>query len=232
MKVTVSFLFIILFFISCKKEKEESNGCEGSPASVTDIDGNVYNVVSIGDQCWLKEDLKVTRYNNGDTIKNKMLDADWFAAADSGQGAWCYYNNDSIYNSDYGKLYNIYAVNDARRIAPVGWRVPTNEDFKTLTEYLEGSLVAAASLREAGFNHWDSLNTAANNNSGFTAFGTGTRMSNGTFAQLKVKGNWWTSSVNSSSQPLYLTLLSNNTPVMIPFSNSRNDAFSIRCIRE
>ena len=108
-------------------------------STVTDIDNNVYNTVIIGTQIWLKENLKVTKYRNSDTITT----------------TWAYNGNESNV-STYGRLYDWYAATDSRGLCPTGWHLPTDAEWTTLTDYLEGLSVAGGKLKEAGTTHWNS----------------------------------------------------------------------------
>jgi len=141
--------------------------------TVTDIDGNVYNTVTIGTQVWMVENLKVTHYRNGDLIPNIKDDSVWSSLCDpyyfSGTGARCYWNDDSVsYASVYGAMYNYYVISDSRNIAPVGWHVPDLGDWYILHDYL-GPDNEGGKLKESGIDHWQSPNTGATNETGFTA---------------------------------------------------------------
>jgi len=100
--------------------------------TVTDVDGNVYATVKIGTQTWMAENLKTTKYRNGDIIPNLTLAADWSTTT---SGAWCNYDNNATYDAKYGKLYNFYTIKDNRNIAPVGWHVATDAEWTTLINY-------------------------------------------------------------------------------------------------
>jgi uncharacterized protein (TIGR02145 family) len=100
---------------------------------VTDYDGNVYQIVLIGGQCWMMENLKVTHYRNGDPIPHVPNIGEWYGLS---SGAYCDYNNDPGNVETYGRLYNWYAVDDSRNIAPEGWHVPTDDEWKQLEMYL------------------------------------------------------------------------------------------------
>ena len=107
--------------------------------TVTDIDGNLYYTVKIGEQWWMLENLRVTHYRNGDAIPNVTDDAEWEGLS---TGAYCDYDNDPANVATYGRLYNWYAVGDSRNIAPAGWHVPSDDEWQTLVDYLGGSSVA------------------------------------------------------------------------------------------
>lgn len=102
---------------------------EDITGTVTDIDGNVYQTVKIGNQWWMAENLKVSHYQNSDAIPNVTNNSDW---GNLSTGAYCAYNNDNVNISTYGLLYNWYAVADSRELAPTGWHVPTDEEWKQL----------------------------------------------------------------------------------------------------
>jgi uncharacterized protein (TIGR02145 family) len=172
--------------------------------TVSDIDGNVYNTVSVGTQVWMKENLKVRHYKNGDPIPNVTSQTSWDTLT---SGAYSDYNNDINNVNTYGRLYNWYAVSDIRDIAPEGWHVPTDADWNTLFDFLGGTAVAGNKLRETGNNHWDSYNGGdgnkyATNSSGFTALPGGFRIVGETFEYMTDFGFWW-SSVESSMVDAY-----------------------------
>lgn len=158
----------------------------GGPAPcppVIDIDGNVYQIVTIGTQVWMAENLKVTHYRNGDVIPNVTDGPTWAGLT---TGAYCEYDNNVASVATYGRLYNWYAAVDTRNIAPDGWHVPSDEEWKQLETYLGMSQAEADAiglrgsdeggmLKETGTSHWDSPNTGATNESGFTALPGGHR---------------------------------------------------------
>jgi uncharacterized protein (TIGR02145 family) len=158
--------------------------------TVTDYDGNVYNTVTIGTQVWTKENLNVKHYRNGDEIPEVQDSISW---VNQTKGAWCYNENNPANGPDYGRLYNWYAANDSRNIAPVGWHIPTDDEWKTLEIFLGMSPAIADldqyrgtkegnALKEPGTNtHWTldccpgHSPNAGTNSSGFTALGSGFR---------------------------------------------------------
>ncbi len=204
--------------------------------TVTDIDGNVYQCVKIGNQWWMAENLKVTCYNNGDNIPNETNNSTW---AGLSTGAYCAYNNDNGNLATYGLLYNWYAVDESRNIAPAGWHVPTDDEWKELEMYLGMSQLEAdktdwrgtdegGKLKETGFAHWNNPNTGATNSSGFTALPGGYRTDY--FSSMDLDGFWWSSTESGSTaldRNLYYTRsrVSRNT-------RSKLSGFSIRCIRD
>ncbi|MBI9053683.1 MAG: fibrobacter succinogenes major paralogous domain-containing protein [Bacteroidales bacterium] len=163
------------------------------PLTVTDYDGNVYHTVQIGSQIWMVENLKATYYRNGDAISsiNAVGNLDL-----STTGGYCNYDNNASNGTIYGKLYNFYAVEDSREIAPEGWHVPTQEEYKTLLYYLGGADVAGGKMKEAGSEHWNSTLTTAvnsgNNESGFTALPGGMLTASGDFSSQGYMAYFWT----------------------------------------
>src|SRR5205085_6409714 len=134
--------------------------------------------------------LSVSTYLNGDTIPSITDPTIWASLT---TGAYCYYNNDSTtYAATYGKLYNWYAVNDPRGLAPLGWHIPSDAEWTTLENCLGGSSVAGGAMKETGITYWLSPNTSATNSSGFTGLPGGYRNpSDGSFYLISSNGIWW-----------------------------------------
>jgi uncharacterized protein (TIGR02145 family) len=197
--------------------------------TVTDIDGNLYKSVTIGNQVWLAENLKVTRYKNGDQIPQITNDAQWASLT---TGAYCNYNNDASNSTVYGKLYNWYAISDSRGIAPAGWHIPSDAEWTTLTTYLGGSTIAANKLKEAGIAHWVSPNTASTNSSGFKALPGGGRLNTGGINSLiGERGYWWSSTEQLTTTAWNRALVLSSANVFRT-SISMNSGYSIRCIKD
>lgn len=142
-----------------------------TPPTFTDIDGNTYHAIKIGNQIWSMENLRTTRYRTGEPIY-RMTTAEEPSGALESSGYGIYQNNESTV-PEYGLYYNWYAVTDERNIAPVGWHVPTDAEWTELTTFLGGEGVAGGKLKEAGTEHWNSPNAGATNETGFTALGAG-----------------------------------------------------------
>jgi len=199
----------------------------GGSATVTDIDANVYDTVHIGTQIWLKQNLKVTHYRNGDSIPNITDQTQWDNLLTP---AYCWYNNDELtYKNVYGALYNWYTINTGN-LCPNGWHVPTNAEFATLIGYLGGSGIAGGKLKEMGTVHWSSPNTGATNQSGFTALGGGFRPIGG-FWSIGSWGYWWTSTEYDSTNARVCELSSSNSNVDI-FGYTKKAGGSVRCIKD
>lgn len=197
-------------------------------ATVTDYDGNIYHTVTIGTQTWLVENLLVIHYRNGDPIPGVTNASSW---EDLSTGAYCDYDNTSGNREHYGVYYNWHAVNDSRNIAPVGWHVPTLTEMNTLVTYLGGTSVAGGKLKEIGLSHWNSPNTGATNETGFTAVGGGYRDYNGTFSSIKTYGELWTSTSMDAGNAYGMVLYYNTASFSVGQQNKK-DGFNVRCIRD
>ena len=182
-----------------------------------DADGNSYGTVTIGNQTWMAENLKTTKYKDGTAIPNVTVDAAWAALT---SGAYCYYKNNvgTDYGATYGALYNWYAVNTGN-LCPTGWHVPTTAEWTTLTDYLGGLSVAGGKLKETGTTHWLTPNTGATNAFGFTALAGGMRYdNNGSFWDLyEYAGYWWSSTASSSSNAICRSIIRNVVYTVLPF---------------
>jgi uncharacterized protein (TIGR02145 family) len=154
--------------------------------SIEDQDGNTYKTVTIGTQIWMAENLKTTKYRNGELIPNVNDTTQWRKLS---TGAYCYYENDTRYINAYGFLYNWFALKDRRNLAPAGWHVATDSDWTILTDYLGGENAAIGKLKENGTTHW-SDNSETTNESGFTALPGGFR-GNLSFAGAKMGYHDW-----------------------------------------
>jgi uncharacterized protein (TIGR02145 family) len=221
-----TFLFLIFCLSSCKKENNNNtNSC--NVESLVDIDGNVYEVVSIGNQCWMKENLRVTKFKNGDPISMITGNSNW---VNTQQPAYCYYNNDLQNEIKYGKLYNGMAVNDTRGIAPEGWRVPTENDWNELFNFLGGYTIAGKAMKVSGAGNFGSSNTGTNS-SGFTALPGGHRVGNsgasngGTFAC----GGSWARFWGTNSYSFYIT---DYQDMAYGGASSMTNGIAIRLIKE
>lgn len=197
--------------------------------TVTDIDGNVYNTVTIGTQCWMVENLKTTRYNDGTTIPNVTDNTEW---SNLTTGAWCYYNNDASNYSVYGKLYNWYSVN-TDKLAPIGWHVPSDAEWTTLTIYLGGENTAGAAMKSIN-TLWNTYNEIQNtNSSGFSALPCGQRIIfNSAFQGFGAYTHFWSATESSTLGPnSWDRNLKYTDSVVHRYFSDKNSGFSIRCVK-
>jgi uncharacterized protein (TIGR02145 family) len=203
--------------------------------SVSDMDGNFYKTIQIGNQTWMAENLKTTKYNDGSLLPN-VTDNTYWGNLTTGGYSW-YNNSASSYKDTYGALYNWYAVTDARKLCPAGWRVPTVGDWITLQMYLGGALYSGSKLKEAGTTHWLSPNVQATNETGFTGLPGGSRLiqdigSNSaySFGLIGSSGNWWSATGFGYGEASSWVLSTSGT-YFESASNFLNDGNSVRCIR-
>jgi uncharacterized protein (TIGR02145 family) len=186
-------------------------------------------IVKIGTQEWTKKNLDVTTYRNGDTIPEVNDPNEW---AKLTTGAWCYYDNDPKNDEIYGKLYNWYAVNDSRGLAPDGYHVPSLIEWDTLIDYLGGRFDAGGKMKEVGFNHWKSPNTEATNSSGFTGLPAGFRYKAESFNSIGNYCGWWSSSESHTEGAWHRNLYYYNGEAQNVFDYYKTCGFSVRCIRD
>jgi len=209
------------------------------PPTVTDIDGNVYQTVLIGNQCWMMENLKVTHYRNGEPIPKVMNKIKGFHLS---TGAYCDYNNDESISAVYGRLYNWFAIGDNRGLAPDGWHIPSDYEWKQLEMHLGMSQAAAdaiewrgtdegGKLKETGTSHWNSPNAGATNESGFTALPGGFSDLNGFYDLMGFLGYFWSSSESNTDSSWKRCLACSGSQVY-RYHHAKQHGCSIRCIKD
>ena len=184
--------------------------------------------VTIGTQIWTGCNLDVDVYSNGDSIPQVEDPTAWAALT---TGAWCYWNNDPANGAIYGKLYNWYAVNDPRGLAPTGYHIPSRAEWTDIVTYLGGSFVAGGEMKETGLCHWNTPNTGATNSSGFTSFAGGYRNTIGSYLNIRATSNFWSYSEVDSSNAWFRNL-SNLAPDATEGSNNKKFGFSVRLIKD
>lgn len=218
------------------------------PGTVTDYDGNVYNTIQIGDQWWLVENLGVTHYNDGTEIP---LLSDFTSWSTTSNGAYCYYDDNIANVDDYGLLYNFHAVDDNRGLAPEGWHVASDDEWKELETYLGMTQDQAdltlwrgtdegGKLKESGMTHWTDLNTGATNESGFTALPAGYRNVNLQFPlysgyfSIGLYTTFWTSTGLSASNNVNAMVrsLKNDESRISRTGSPRVNGLSVRCVKD
>jgi uncharacterized protein (TIGR02145 family) len=198
--------------------------CPGA-ATVSDVDGNVYNTVLIGNQCWTVENLKTTRFADNSIIQNVPLPADW---ANLSAGAWCHFGNDQTYENPYGKLYNGYSVFNSKGLCPAGWHVPDLSEFNLAGNFLNGSNVAGGKMKTSIL--WASPNTGATNSSGFSGLPAGGRNVDGSFANQTTRAHFWTISNSEGGQTQFE--LNHDSPILSNFNGNQKAGYSIRCVKD
>ncbi len=215
-KTLLLFVVIISFLVT---------GCGDNRSAHNQHDSTT---VSIGKQVWMKKNLDVDHYRNGDPIP-MVADPDKWEKLTT--GACCFIGNDSAMGAIYGKLYNWYAVNDPRGLAPAGWHVASEKEWIELSNYLGKDDLAGGKLKEAGTTHWKSPNTGGTNESGFTALPGGWRYYLRTDIQISNYGYWWTSTEIDVTNAWNRSMNSNSERITCEVGY-KLDGLSVRCIRD
>lgn len=229
--VLAVFVFASTSLISCKNNSTSVDDPEPEPENFqtcgdieTDADGNSYETVQIGDQCWLAEDLRTTKYRDGSSIPNVTGDNEW---AGLSTGAWVYYANDDLNSDVIGKLYNWFAVNDSHGICPTGWKIPTDDDWKNLE--IELGMISD----EANNVEWRGTDINVGNklqaSDGFSADLNGSRAPNGAFSAGGRNGSWWSSSA-SDGTTVWTRLLHADFSGVYRSNSNKSFGLSVRCI--
>jgi uncharacterized protein (TIGR02145 family) len=203
--------------------------------TLTDIQGNTYKSIVIGEQEWMAQNLATTKFNDGTAIPNETSNSAWEALSTP---AYCWYNNDeATYKADNGAIYNWYVV-ETGNLCPTDWHVPDENEWMDLIDFLGGADLAAIKLMEAGLIHWTNTNLNSTNESGFTALPSGQRWDDaGWFDEMSISGHWWTSdtihydyySGDGSAPSIHIysdnsTIEINQYPIKI--------GHSVRCIKD
>ncbi len=207
---------------------EKLNEYNNSSSSCNECENNStsYPTVTIGNQIWMQKNLNVCTYRNGDEIPQVQDPNQWTNLT---TGAWCYYQNDTANGIVYGKLYNWYAVNDPRGLAPAGYHVPSDGEWTSLINFLGGESVAAGKMRATSL--WNSPNAGATNSSGFTGLPGGFRPGAGPFDMIGSIAFWWSSSQSFDNFSWYYYLENDYGDASRSYLN-KSCGFSVRCIKD
>lgn len=198
-------------------------------SSVSDIDGNSYPTVKIGTQTWMASNLKTTKLNDGTAIALKETVNEWTSSGT--QGTYCWYdNNQTSHAAAYGALYNWFTVNTAK-LCPTGWRVPTDQDWTTLSTYLGGDAAAGPKLKETGTTHWFSTSAAVTNETGFTARPGGFRHIYADFTGINNYAGWWTNTEMGTGHSWIRYMVTNPNTLTRTYV-MKTEGHSVRCIKE
>ena len=210
---------------------KKDSGCIGTQ-TVKDIDGNIYKTVQIGTQCWLQSNLKVSKYRNGDAIPIGLSDDTWFKTT---SGAYAIYDNNNGNDAIYGKLYNRHAVKDVRGLCPTGWHVPSDAGWDILITYLGGVGVAGGKMKSVGTTYWNSPNTGATNESGFSVLPGGYRHFNGSFDGIRTTA-FFSCATKSGYDCAWVHVLFNDDGNVYRYGNGNlsheSVGASVRCLRD
>jgi len=209
-------------------EVSEDNFISNSTYNLMDNDGNSYNMVKIGVQLWMAENLKTTKFNDGTKIPSVSGYEEWENLNSSG---YCWYRNgDGSYKADYGALYNGYTVSTGK-LCPLGSHVPGIEEWMILIKYL-GENIAGGKLKEIGSEYWMNPNTGATNTFGFTALPGGSRGSYGGYFDEGLRGHWWSTSEHDKPNSLWDINLAYSCSDVTISSDNKKYGLSVRCIKD
>jgi len=206
-------------------------GCEDKnipPERVTDIEGNTYTTVKIGDQVWTAENLRTRKFNDGSDIPLITDTLSWGGLTTPG---YCWYlNNETEYKTTYGALYNGYSVATSG-LCPTGWHVPSKDEWQELRDFLGDTITGGGKLKETGVIHWAGPNTGAANSTGFTALPAGIRYFEGSFSSVFYFTSFWSSTESENNEGWYLYLYFGDAVAGMD-QLSKNFGFSVRCIKD
>ncbi|MBM3454938.1 MAG: hypothetical protein FJX80_07300 [Bacteroidetes bacterium] len=180
--------------------------------------GGASKEVTIGKQVWMTQNLNVDKFRNGDPIPEAKTKEEWARAGENKQPAWCYYENDPANGAKYGKLYNWYAVNDPRGLAPEGWHIPSDGEWSELSPYLGGEYAAGE------VNYRQTVDDV-----GFSDLPSGRRLFDGTFEGIGEYGIWW-SKTDGIFSTVWIRDMTNG--ILYRYTNSKENGFSVRCVRD
>ena len=224
----VFLVIMVVLIVACSKDSAEA------PPTITDIDGNVYETVVIGNQTWMKSNLNVSKYQDGTPIPEVTDPVVWAGLT---TGAWCYYGN----NPENGKLYNWFAVVGVydnaslnnlslrKKLAPTGYSIPTDAEWTTLTSFIGSE--AGGKMKETDTSNWTSPNSEATNSSGFTALPGGICISNGDFHFIGYYGYWW-SATSADAATAWNRSLGYNSSIACRSYDDKNYGLAVRCIKK
>ena len=186
------------------------------------------NSITIGEQVWMFRNLNVSVFRNGDPIPEAKTNAEWEIAAGQQKPAWCYYGMDSTDQSDFGKLYNWFAVNDPRGLAPEGWHVPSDSEWQKLIDFLAGDNIAGGAMKDT--NNWENPNTGASNKSRFSALPGGYRYHDGFY--YKGYTAFFFSSTENTTTTAWTRLLNYDNSQVYRYFGNKWDGYSVRCLKD
>jgi uncharacterized protein (TIGR02145 family) len=205
------------------------NSIEETGSFVDTRDGKTYAWVEIDDQVWMSENLNADKFRNGEPIPEAKTSDEWEAAGKNRQPAWCYYENDQENETPYGKLYNWYAVNDPRGLAPEGWRIPADAEWNRLINFLGGAELAGYKMKST----WAWKDGGNGNNlSGFNGLPGGHRGSDGTFGFVGSLGFWWSSTEEGGTTGAWSLWLNYHSDFLTMTYDLKTSGMSVRCLRD
>jgi uncharacterized protein (TIGR02145 family) len=185
--------------------------------------------IKIGEQIWAAENLNVDRFQNGDIMAQAISDEDWVNAGIKMDPCWCYYENELENGKLFGKLYNWYAVNDPRQIAPIGWKIPSDIDINILDKFLGSEENAGKKLKSS--EYWLS-NEIISNDYHFNALPGGVVNDEFVFYDLNEWGCWWSSTEEDQESAKAFNLSNDFEELGWPVNDDKRYGLSIRCLKK
>jgi uncharacterized protein (TIGR02145 family) len=197
-------------------------------SATTDVNEGPYKTVKIAGQVWMAENLNVSNFRNGDPVPEAKTSEEWMRAGKEGTPAWCYYENKTENGERYGRLYNWYAATDPRGLAPEGWHVATDADWRQVTDFLGGEDAAGTKMKtQAG---WSTAEGNGTNESGFSGLPAGNRNLYGEFSYLERIGYWWTATERDGELAWYRII--DESPYYVYRTNYyKRNGLSVRCVK-
>jgi len=231
---TSTLLLAVTLMVGCSNGESSTPSVESRCTSM-EYDGYTYDLVAIGDQCWFAENLRNEHYANGDAIPGELSDGEWSSTTSGavtvfGEGTspvWSGSDDEVSNLADYGRLYNWYAVDDARGLCPSGWHVPTDQEYTTLIDVLGGTSVAGGKMKSSPEDSpaWNGTNT-----SGFSGLAGGYRSNSGGFYDGNYVGFFWSASANGAFA--WSRLLDGVYTGVLRYNYYQRYGFSVRCVRD
>lgn len=239
--ITLQILILIMVLWSCEHSEIEPYEPEINYGSgVYDIEGNLYKTVRIGNQEWMAENLRTSKYSDGTAIQNVVKKNDWDKLADTAK-AWCLYGNYNKVKNSYGALYtwsasarckeNLDITIEKQGVCPEGWHLPDKDDWEELLINLGGRKKAGNKMKQTKDKSWHLLKTKGYNKSGFSALPGGMRYKKGNYYSFGFNAYFWSSSIDTNGYPLSYSL-SDISGEVTKDSYSKKSGLSVRCIRD
>jgi uncharacterized protein (TIGR02145 family) len=196
--------------------------------TLIDQDGKSYKTIRVSEQVWMAENLNVSKFRNGDTIPEAIRSEDWINAGRKNEPAWCYYNNDPDSGKKYGKLYNWFAVNDPRGLAPEGWHVPSDAEWSELIDYIGGEDIAGKKMKSTiGWNGGGN----GTDKSGLSILPAGNRASSGNFNFTGLCGFFWCTTEELITTEIWIHYLYYGSDNVIRYHGNKLKGLSVRCLK-
>jgi uncharacterized protein (TIGR02145 family) len=229
MKKIILLASVFFTVIACKKEENTNTPASATTNSETvkDVDGNSYKTVKIGNQTWMAENLRVSKYNDGTSIPVVTDKKAWEALKTP---AMSEYDNSSSNGATYGKMYNFYTVS-TNKVCPTGWHVPSDQEWLTMINFLGGDSIAGNKMKAIDNTLWTNLSSNSTNSSGFSGLPGGNRWADGVFDGLTRHTTWQTSTEADSTSSFGRYIGNSSANVGRSWTSKRYGLY-IRCLKD